>query len=332
MMYDLNNRPHDRRGEKMRHNRKNKVAWLAIAFSCLVNAAAFSPANSAAISFTPQPATNGGAIVGRIPLEKFGALELPRGRVFFKTNVIELTAIPEYQFDRQVVLSGPIIKCWSSQDGKTASINGIAYFQDGEWLKYVDENSPDKVITPDKTAVGQITSLKKGFLEVTPQGGGAAEKIAIADVQQIVSPRAYTFSVPVTAFAPTTKVGDPLTGESTSVILKPSSKVITLAAVKREPLMQSDGDTSNKKLVALWASLTAVEAAQFIPLAILLGPVRREDVRQYHGRINEYFTQANTSTVLGTQYPINSTTAPSANPYTSQGPFNAANFPLNLGF
>jgi hypothetical protein len=305
-----------------------KLALIAATSSVVLLA---TPAMCAAVSFTPQTATNGGDVVGRIPIAKFGALELPRGRAYFKTNVLEVTAIPEYQFDRQIVLSGPILKCWSSSDGKVASINGIAYFQDGDWLKYVDENSPDNIITAAKTYSGQITALKSGYLEVTPQGG-TPQKVAVADIVQVVSPRAYTFSMPVTAFSATTKPGEAISGESSSVTIKPSSKVITLAAVKHEPLMKGDGDVSNTKLIALWASLTAVEAAQFIPLAILEGPIRRELVQQYHGRINQYFAQANASTIYGTQFPLNSTTAPSANPYTSMGPFNASNYPLGLGF
>lgn len=290
-----------------------------------------NPALSAAISFTPQPDTNGGAVVGRVPISRFGALELPRGRAYFKTNVLELTAIPEYQFDRQIVLSGPILKAWSSQDAKTTSINGIAYFQDGDWLKYVDENSPDKVITANDTFSGHITSLKKGFLEVTPDGGTPV-KIAIADIVQVISPRAYTFSMPISAFTASGKAGEPINGDSTAVVLRPSSKVITMAAVKHEPLMKGDGDVSKTKLIALWAGLTAVEAAQFVPLAIMEGPVRRELVRQYHGRMNEYFVQTNLATIYNTQYPINSTTAPGANPYTSMGGFTSANYPIGLGF
>jgi hypothetical protein len=318
-----------KRSDKKSSLIKSVNASLTAAIAAVILFA--NPGLCAAVSFTPQTATNGGDVIGRIPIAKFGSLVLPRGRAYFKTNVIEVTAIPEYQFDRQIVLSGPILKCWSSQDGKTASINGIAYFQDGDWLKYVDENSPDNVITAARTYSGQITALKSGYIEVTPSGG-APQKVAVADVLQVVSPRAYTFSMPVTAFSANVKPGEAISGESSSVTIKPSSKVITLAAVKHEPLMKGDGDVSNTKLIALWASLAAVEAAQFIPLAILEGPIRRELVQQYHGRMNQYYAQANLATIYNTQYPLNSSTAPGANPYTSMGNFTQANYPIGLGF
>ena len=252
-------------------------------------------ASAAAVSFTPQPNLNGGAVVGRVPLANLGSLTLPRGRAYFKSNIVEITAVPEYQFDREQVLSGPILKCWSSINGKNASINGIAYFQDGEWIKYIDEAAPDKVVTSNDTYTGMITAMKNGILEITPDSG-TPKQIPIADVQQIISPRAYTFSLPVTAFLSVPQ-GQPIAGDTTKVTMKATSRVIALSAVKRDPLMQGDGDISSKKLTALWAGLSGVELAQFIPLAILEGPIRKEFVRQYHARIGASQQSSNFQTL-----------------------------------
>jgi hypothetical protein len=268
-------------------------------------------ASAAAISFTPQSNLNGGAVIGRIPLANLGSLALPRGRAYFKSNTVEITAVPEFQFDREQVLSGPILKCWSTIAGKNASINGIAYFQDGEWIKYIDENAPDKVVTSNDVYTGMITAMKNGMLEVTPDSG-TPKQIPIADVQQIISPRAYTFSLPVTAFLQVPQ-GQPISGDTTQVTMKPTSRVIALSAVKRDPLMRGDGDISSKKLTALWAGLSGVELAQFIPLAILEGPIRQEFVRQYHARISQSQGFSNFQTQTGTLYPT-SNIAPGANP------------------
>ncbi|HEY9683794.1 MAG TPA: hypothetical protein V6C86_19590 [Oculatellaceae cyanobacterium] len=270
-----------------------------------------SAVNAAAVSFTPQPQLNGGFVVGRVPLQTVGNITLPRGRAYFKANMLEITAVPEWQFDRQQVLSGPILKCWSSIDGKNASINGIAYFQDGEFLKYIDDNTPDKVVTNDHVYSGQITAMKNGLLEVTSDSG-MAQQVSIAQVQQIVSPRAYSFSVPVTAFLSVPQ-GEPISGESTSVSLKPTSKMIALAAVKHDPIMKGDGDISGKKLATVWAGLSTVEVLQFLPLVILQGPVRRELLRQYHSRMNQQDNFVNIQSQLGLRYQ-DSTLAPGANP------------------
>jgi hypothetical protein len=286
---------------------KSTLAAVLLAATVTVAPAA----NASAISFTPQPKLNGGSIIGRIPLQKVGSITLPRGRAYFKANMLEITAVPEWQFDRQQVLSGPILKCWSSIEGKNASINGIAYFQEGDFLKYIDDNAPDKVVALDHVYSGQITAMKNGMLEVTSDSG-TAQQIPIAQVQQIVSPRAYNFSVPVTAFL-SVPPGEPIAGESTGASLKATSKVIALAAVKRDPIMKSDGDISNTKLTVLWAGLSTVEALQFLPLAILEGPVRRELVRQYHSRMNAEAQYTNFQSQHGLLFQ-NSTLAPGANP------------------
>jgi len=284
---------------------------IGIALSTCV-AFASGKAWAAAVSFTPQPNLNGGAIVGRVPISKFGKLDLPRGRAYFKSNIVEVTAIPEWQFDRELVLSGPILKCWSSIEGKDATINGIAYFQDGEWLKYIDQNKGDQVLTTNEVFNGQITAMKNGFLEVTSESG-TAHQISIASIQQIISPRAYTFSVPVTAFLNVPQ-GEPLSGEAASVSLKPTNKILTARVVKRDPLMKGDGDIGTGKLTALWAGLSTVEIMQFLPLAILEGPVRRELVRQYHGRMNAALQNSNLPTTNGAVFQ-NSPLAPGADPF-----------------
>lgn len=301
------------------HSTKSGLVAILIAASALVAPAV----NASAVSFTPQPKLNGGSIVGRIPLEKLGSIALPRGRAYFKANMLEVTAVPEWQFDRQQVLSGPILKCWSSVNGKNASINGIAYFQEGDFLKYIDDNAPDKVVALDNVYSGQITAMKNGMLEVTSDAG-TVHQIPIAQVEQVISPRAYTFSLPVTAFLSVPQ-GEPISGESTTVSLKPTSKVIALAAVKRDPLMKRDGDISNAKLTTLWAGLSTVEILQFLPLAILEGPVRRELVRQYHARINQGQQYSNIATDFGTNFQ-NSTIAPGASPYQNTPVFQLPNF------
>ncbi len=265
---------------------------------------------AAAVSFSPNANTNGGNIIGRIPMTKLGSLKLPRGRAYFKSNELEVTAVPEYQFDRTLVLSGPILKCWSSIDGTVASVNGIVYFQDGDWLKYIDENVPDKVITANNVYTGQITGLKNGTLEITPEGSQTPVSVSIADLQDVSSPRAYRFAVPVNAFLAVPQ-GQPFEGESTDVSMRASSKIIAMSAVKRDPLMQGDGDVSKNKLIALWAGLTTVQALQFLPFAILEGPMRRDLVRQYHSRMQQSEIQSNTATT--TLYQI-SPNAPGAVP------------------
>src|SRR5476649_2094893 len=125
--------------------KKNMSKLVTCAIIACSMAANSTIAQASNLRFTPQPTTNGGAMYGRIPLSKFGVLDIPRGRATFKSHSVEISAVAEYQFERQIVLSGPVIKCSCINNGKQSVVNGIAYFQDGDWLRYIDNSSPDKI-------------------------------------------------------------------------------------------------------------------------------------------------------------------------------------------
>lgn len=269
-------------------NKCHKLLTLLMAILLFVgNGGAAMAAN---LRFVPQPATTGGAIYGRIPLSKFGSLNLPRGRATFKSHTIEISAVAEYQFERQVVLSGPVLKCSVIESGKQTIVNGIAYFQDGEWLRYIDNSNPDKITTYNGVYEGQITALKNGVVEITT--GALVTNVRIDQIISVNSPRAYTFSMAVTPYlvAPS---GEPISGETPSVAMRPSADVISLSVVKHDPLMAGDGDVSTKKLVVLGTTLAAVQLCQFIPMAIVFGPLRNSYARQFHSRIAQYYGQEN---------------------------------------
>jgi len=256
------------------------------------------------LRFTPQANTNGGAIFGRVPLEKFGALKLPRGRATFKSHSVEISAVAEYQFERQVVLSGPVLKCSCINNGGQSIVNGIAYFQDGEWLRYLDNSAPDKISATTGSYEGQITALKPGFVEITT--GQLVTNVPTDQILSVTSPRAYNFSMVVTPYL-SAPAGEPLSGDTTVVSMRPTADVLSLSVVKRDPLMAGDGDISTKKLVVLGTFLTAAQLSQFIPMAIVFGPLRNQQVQQYHSRFANYYSQLNFQsayTANGGQFPI----------------------------
>ena len=268
-----------------------KTVAAALAFLALTGMSATNSAALAAnLRFNPQPTINGGAIFGRVPLSKFGTLNLPRGRATFKSHTVEISAVAEYQFERQTVLSGPIIKCSCINNGKQSVVNGIAYFQDGEWLRYIDNSAPDKIETYNNSYEGQITALKNGFVEIT--SGTTITNVPTDQIVSVKSPRAYNFSMVVTNYLAVPQ-GEPVSGETPLVAMRPSADVITLSVVKHDPLMAGDGDMSTKKLVLLGSVLTAVQLAQFIPVAIVFGPLRNQQVQQYHSRMAAYYNQEN---------------------------------------
>ncbi|MBS1996143.1 MAG: hypothetical protein JSS86_07525 [Cyanobacteria bacterium SZAS LIN-2] len=283
---------------------KRALNFAACTLLALATATSGNAALAANLQFTPQPATNGGAIYGRIPLNKLGTLSLPRGRATFKSHTVEISAVAEYQFERQTVLSGPVLKCSAIQNGKQTVVNGIDYFQDGDWLRYLDNTAADKITTTATTYEGQITALKKGFVEITT--GQLVTNVPTDQILSITSPRAYNFSMVVTPYL-SAPAGEPLSGDAELVSMRPTADVLSLSVVKRDPIMASDGDMSTKKLVVLGTFLAAAQISQFIPMAIVFGPLRNQQVQQYHSRMANYYNQVNTLTIYnanGGLYPI----------------------------
>lgn len=267
-----------------------KVFVSALALLLFITLGSGRLAMAANLKFTPQPDVNGGAIYGHIPLDKLGSLQLPRGRANFKSHMVEISAIAEYQFERQIVLSGPIIKCSSLVSGNRTIVNGIAYFDDGEWLRYIDGRPVDKITTSGAVYEGQITALKNGFVEITT--GQLITNVPSREIVSISSPRAYNFSMLVTPNL-IVPAGLPLSGDTATVTIKPTAAVISLNVVKHDPLMVGDGDISTKKLVALGSVLGVIQIAQFLPMAYVFGSVRNHNVNQYHARFQEYYQQQN---------------------------------------
>lgn len=267
-----------------------KTYAFALAILLLITLDANKLVMAANLKFVPQPDINGGAIYGKVPLQKLGKLQLPRGRANFKSHMVEISAVAEYQFERQIVLTGPIIKCSSSSVGNSTVVSGCAYFDDGEWLRYIDSKQSDKITTAQAVYEGSITALKNGFVEIT--AGQLVTNVPSSEILNISSPRAYNFSMVVAPnlVAPS---GQAFSGDTASVLVKPTADAISLNVVKYDPLMASDGDISTKKLVILGSVLGAVQIAQFLPMVYVFGAQRNHNVNQYHARFQDYYQQQN---------------------------------------
>jgi hypothetical protein len=235
------------------------IALSAVIFSS-------SPAAMAAsVSFTPSTGNNAAALAGSIKLEKLGKVAIPRGRMTFHGSEVLVTTIPEWQFDRVEVLTGTLLKATSIGNGQSATVNGIVYFQDGDWLGYIDNpNGQDSIVTTTGTLSGKLAIGPDGSITIK-QKDGTVTPVSADTIQELYSSRAYNFSIPATANAAVT-AGQAFEGEASSLTLKPSEKIFRLSALKKDPSLQDDGDVSTKKLILIGTVLTGLQTAQFIPI------------------------------------------------------------------
>jgi len=248
------------------HSKTSKTiiaALAAVLFS-------INPALAATVTFIPDGGANTGSIDTFIPVDKIGTMPLPRGRVVFRGNVIEVTMIPEWQFDRQVVLRGPVLDTTISADGGQAVLRGTVFFNEGTWLPYFDSSRVvEDVATKDGELHGRITAINATTVTLAAKDG-AMHQIPLRDITDIESPRAYTFKLPVVS--PTViNPAQAFQASSTSLSFNSSDRPIRAAALKSQ-LAKGDGDWSTKRLVAIGTILSLVELGQLAPvLAVPLG-------------------------------------------------------------
>ncbi len=239
--------------------RKSKSTWVCLALALLAYCSPLA-ALAAQMSFTPTTG-NCGTINIKMPIHKIAGVEIPRGRIAIHDNTIDVTMIPEWMFDRQIALSGPVLRVVSSIEGSRASIIGIGYFQSGPWLKYVDDpTKPDILVTAAGTMTGKIVSADQSA--VVLQQNGKQLTIPLADLRDIHSPRAYTFTIPATLIS-SVPAATAYQAEATGITLRPTSGSYKLGVLKTD-LAKESGDWSTSKIVLLGSVFSALELAQLV--------------------------------------------------------------------
>jgi hypothetical protein len=250
-----------------------KATTLQLIRIALALLAAFnsSGAMAAQVAFQSDPGALTGAVAATIPVEKLGRIDIPHGQAELTGDKLSLTVIPEWQFDRQVVLSGIILHTEILNTPHDPAITGIVYFQDGAWLHYiVSPRSQEMVSTDTGTITGNIQTITSDSIQIAPSGK-APQTVALASARSIRSSRAYRFSIPLSSVRGLT-AGQSFTSDAKRMTLTPTSTSQPLSSLKGDLKRNGDHDLSTSQLVGLDIGLSLVELGQLAPvLAVPLG-------------------------------------------------------------
>lgn len=264
--------------------RKKQLRYWALTLATCAAILNTSAALAGTVFFSPdnQDATSG-SVETALQLERVGTVPLPRGRIVIRGNTAEITVIPEWQFDRRVVLFGPVLDTTVASTDSRSMVNGIAFLDAGEWINYFDNpRAIETVTTSSGTTSGRITEVTSTEIEVTSPGGQKTP-VPLASVIRIISPRAFRFSIPASKFQ-TTTAGEPMVADASTLSITPIGAPFQVTALRSEVRRQmDDGDISTKKLVWLGAALSFIQLGQMMPaLAVPLGtrPLSREMIRR----------------------------------------------------
>lgn len=222
----------------------------------------FNPDSSSAAS---------GSIDVVLPVDKLSSVPVPRGRININGNVAELSMIPEWQFDRDIVLYGKVLDTRIVMAAQQPVARGVIFFTDGAWIDYFDDHRPDEVVVTDKGSFsGRIAEVSG--TEVTLEVGTTTQKIPLASIIEMRSPRVFTFIIPTTQLQQPA-VGQPFYSDARKITMTPTSRPFRIASLRRTVSKQmDDGDLSTAQLVGIGTALSLVEFGQLVPtFAVPLG-------------------------------------------------------------
>jgi hypothetical protein len=154
-------------------------------------------AGAAPIKYTAPTGDQAGKFEGELPLKSLGPVKLPNGAAVFQADQIKIMAVPDWLFDRNVVLSGPIVRAEFAAQGANQIIGGLAYFTEGEWLSNLASPRAIDVVETlsGETIRGRILSRVGNSFAIKPEAG-ATQKVDFSAIKTINSPRAYRFTIP----------------------------------------------------------------------------------------------------------------------------------------
>lgn len=245
-----------------------RAASVALAMAATTLVTTSQQAIAAPLTFTPNPQQNSVRLDALIPIRTFSGVKLPKGAVQLDEGILSVTMIPEWNFDRVPVLSGPIIRTAVGTTDKQGVISGVVLFREGYWYsKYWDERAHDTILTTTGEVTGQITGVTPTDLVVAVDGGSTVN-IPLVGVRELHSPRAFAFAIPATSSTP---IGPDITwtGDAQTVTFTPTGLAPSARLLAGDPLLRGDGDWSTGRLVALGTILSLANIAQFVPELVL---------------------------------------------------------------
>jgi hypothetical protein len=237
---------------------------------------------------------------GEIPLSSIASIKLPKGLVQFKGQDVNVLAVPDWLFDRNVVLSGALIRAEfiaaqeksptekspqdnSTQD-KSAMIAGLAYFLGGDWIaNLASPRATDVIETLSGEQIrGRILSRTDNAFAIKPEGG-ATRKVEFSEIKTINSPRAFRFTIPAT----TTKISPEdgsITIDADKINMSPAflhgNLICSNPEVPKSTLAGSDPGIRKTSIATFLALDIVNEIAPAIVIPLVLNPGTSEQANR----------------------------------------------------
>ncbi len=259
-----------------------------------------------------------------LPVANIGNYLLPDGQISVNGQLVEVGAVPEWLFDRHTILTGtlirldlgatPAISQGSAQAVASSRLDGLVYFNGGDWLKNLRTNRISETVeaADGNTYVGRISTVTADNLSIDTLPG-QTRTLALANVKNIVSPFSYRFSAQASdvklspdngmttcdASTATFALARPLGQPQAATAAQSRPRMFGVASkpvftLPKSTLAGTEGGISKKAITAMITADAANTLAPMIalPLTMALGQGRAENTLNGYttaNRINDFF-------------------------------------------
>jgi hypothetical protein len=179
-----------------------KLNLLAIAAAFTLSSAAAQGA--VPISFSPNGDNNAGSIKCEVPITSLGNITLRGGTASISGKVISIKASSAFIDTPRTVLVGSVLRTEANVTSDPPSVTGIALFLMGDWQDQIDDPSTkDMIFRKEGHIEGRILGIENESLSVNV--AGVPQKVPLASVLYIRSPRVFVFKIGLKTKGPVQK-------------------------------------------------------------------------------------------------------------------------------
>lgn len=178
----------------------SKYRALAFVFAFSLSTLA---AQAGSIVFTPNGDSNAGSLKCDVAVSSLGNLPLKSGLANISGKVITIKSGSAFVDAPRTVLIGSVLRTESNLTSQPPNITGLALFLMGDWQDQLDDGSKDMIFCRENRVEGKILGIENDSISVGVNG--APQRIPLASVLYIRSPRVFVFKIALKSGKPLQK-------------------------------------------------------------------------------------------------------------------------------
>ncbi len=247
-------------------------------FNCLNLVAAANP-----VTYSAPSDNQGARFSGEVSVKQIGSLLLPKAVVQFNGTEVNVLAVPDWLFDRSVVLAGALVKAQIDIQGKNSNLRGLLYFIEGQWLgNLASINAIDVIDTISGERLrGNIKSRIDNAFAFKPETG-PMRKLPFTEIKNINSPKAYIFTIS-SASSKVVPTDSSIEFDANTIAFAPTfgrAYIAKAAKLPKSTLSGAESGISNSEIGVLIGVNVATDLAPAIAIPLALNPGTRSQAQR----------------------------------------------------